>query len=294
MNRIETLISPKMPYRFVHKEAREPEDWENIHAHHGLELLYVHEGKGNIIIDKRLFPVTDNTLVIIQPYQLHKLHMQISDHQPYIRTVMIFEPNALERFFAPFAKLNHWLRKIWKLDFDQQVIYDKADSGLQTLFASMTKRDRPEEEEICLFLLNVMHSLRLILEPVQEQHVSDRQRIAHHTEMIMDFIERHYKQDIKLSLLARELHLSEPYISRIFHKYTGFTVMEYTNAVRMREACLLLVATSLSMKEICAKVGVSSPSYLCQLFQKQFHMSPSQYRAAYHVASGEEDKISKR
>jgi AraC family transcriptional regulator of arabinose operon len=281
-NLLETPLSPSKPFRVHRKETWESAEWENIHAHHGLELLFVHRGCGTIMIENRLFPIKDHTLIIIQPFQLHKLKLTINEKQPYVRTVFMFEPIGMERYLSPFTALHELLKYLWKQELDNPVLEDEEGSDIQVFFANVDGKDHADEEEQALLLLTLLKMMKKREEMYNSRKsYKQRMRIVHHTERIMEYIRRNYREEIKLYQIADELHLSEPYISRVFHKYTGTTVMEYANAMRLREACLLLAATSLSVKEIGAQIGVSSTSYLCQLFRKHYQITPVTYRQAY-------------
>ena len=48
---------------------------------------------------------------------------------------------------------------------------------------------------------------------------------------------------------------------------------------RIRDACVLLVTTDLSMKEIADNLGFSSPSHFSETFRKLRGVSPMDYRS---------------
>lgn len=79
--------------------------------------------------------------------------------------------------------------------------------------------------------------------------------------------------------LARQLGVGYSYFRRAFKKQTGFSPKQYHNEVRFRRVKGLLANTALSIKEIAAQLGYSSPYHLTKDFSLRAKMPPSQWRA---------------
>lgn len=81
--------------------------------------------------------------------------------------------------------------------------------------------------------------------------------------------------------LAASVHVSVPYICRLFQTHLGIPPGEYITKIRLEECKLLLCQGELSMGEISPHMGFSSP----QQFSRQFHrycgMPPSEYAKAH-------------
>jgi AraC-like DNA-binding protein len=77
--------------------------------------------------------------------------------------------------------------------------------------------------------------------------------------------------------MARQLGLSERYLTRCFHKELGITPVEYLNRYRLKEAKALL-RTGANVTETALAVGFSSVSYFTRLFEKEVGVSPSAFR----------------
>ena len=77
--------------------------------------------------------------------------------------------------------------------------------------------------------------------------------------------------------MARQLGLSERYLTRCFHKEMGITPVEYLNRYRLKEAKIMLGAGA-NVTETALAVGFSSVSYFTRLFEKELGVSPGAYR----------------
>ncbi len=96
-----------------------------------------------------------------------------------------------------------------------------------------------------------------------------------------DFINEIQKPDNivkKTSELAELTYFSHRHLTRLFQQYTGKTLNEYQQFVRMNYAAMLLRTTQQDILQISAAVGYDSPSYFIRIFKDCFHTTPKQYR----------------
>lgn len=67
---------------------------------------------------------------------------------------------------------------------------------------------------------------------------------------ILRFMQEHLTEEISLSVLAEEFHLSAQYISQLFKNEIGVNFLTYLTHIRIENAKKLLLATSLSIAEV--------------------------------------------
>ncbi len=63
---------------------------------------------------------------------------------------------------------------------------------------------------------------------------------------------------------------------------TGFTVVQYIQQTRVKNAQYLLLNTSLKITDIAEKIGFSSFSQFNRVFHRFCSMSPSDYKTFYN------------
>lgn len=95
---------------------------------------------------------------------------------------------------------------------------------------------------------------------------------------VREFIDACYHEEISLDRLAAEVHQSTYHLSRLFKRYTGLTVVEYLNSVRIEQAKRLLQTGKLTMKEVSLNVGFADSAYFARVFRRLEGVSPSTYR----------------
>ena len=95
---------------------------------------------------------------------------------------------------------------------------------------------------------------------------------------IKNHIKSNYYQGFTINNIAKYVHMSPTYISYLFKKETGMTVLEYATTIRMEKACELLVSTDRSVLEICFDVGYVEQGYFTKQFKKFSGLTPTEYK----------------
>ncbi len=115
------------------------------------------------------------------------------------------------------------------------------------------------------------------LEP--QRSVLERPQTTHpEINRILDYIEQHYAQDITVKSMSQYVMMGENYISALFKKKTGKTLIHYLHEVRVDQAITLLMQTELPVNEIGTKTGFINDNYFIKIFKRITGQTPSQYR----------------
>lgn len=95
-----------------------------------------------------------------------------------------------------------------------------------------------------------------------------------------DYILKNYHRDLTLDEVSRSVHVSPYYFSKLFKDETGENYVEYLTKVRIRQAKVMLLDPSNSIKQICLSVGYGDPSYFSRIFKRYEGVTPSEFRDA--------------
>ncbi|WP_135555951.1 response regulator transcription factor [Paenibacillus cymbidii] len=94
----------------------------------------------------------------------------------------------------------------------------------------------------------------------------------------VEYIKRHYSEDITLNHLADLVNLSPNYFSALFKKELNMNFSEYMINYRIERAKELLLGTRLLAYEISQRVGFTDGAYFSRTFKKVTGLSPNEYR----------------
>ncbi|GAA4869674.1 AraC family transcriptional regulator [Paenibacillus vulneris] len=258
---------------------------EHFHAHDGLELLYIHEGSGTFVINDSVFQVRPRTLILIKPFQIH--YMRMESPPDYTRSILKIKVSSIGPFASSFPYLSSFLTQLLDNKMSRQLFYltDEQAAYLESQFSEMNDilSNAPEmmhREAVLLFFYQFFSYFQRKLYTAEELSKEPfTQASTQHINNILKWINDHYKTHFKMEDIARDLHLSPNYLSKLFKEQIGKTITEYTSEKRLEEARALLHSEDLSIKQISVQTGFHSPSYLIYSFKKKFGMTPHQYAA---------------
>lgn len=275
------------PFLFDYRRTSEVVFKEVFHAHLEMEFTYVHSGEGNLIIEGITYPVGPGMLMVFHPFQLHRVQIQVKPGQPFVRSLIMFDPATLQPYWDTFPVLKGFFHLLKQQKTAMPVIPICESDPLITWmrqFHEARSSFSPNDvmEEFHFFLLGYLRQLRRIWqEQKSDATFTDiSNRYHHHAEEVMRWIELHYQQPFRLEHMASELHLSRYHLAHLFKEATGTTILAYVQATRIRHACVLLTMrkSTLTVPEIGARVGIPNPSHFCKVFRETMGITPHQYR----------------
>lgn len=95
---------------------------------------------------------------------------------------------------------------------------------------------------------------------------------------IVDHMNSNLHRKVSLNDLARLTKLSRSRLCYAFKVEMNVSVGRYLKMLRIQKAEELLEGSSLSIKEIAARVGMKDQSHFVRDFKKNHGLTPSQYR----------------
>lgn len=116
---------------------------------------------------------------------------------------------------------------------------------------------------------------RYMLERIEEQAL-----FTDHPEInkIIHYIQLHYHQEISLESMAKLSAMDKNYLSGLFKRKTGMTLIHYVQKIRLEHAAQLLASTDLPLGDIAERVGIASDNYFIKLFKKWYKTTPAEYK----------------
>ncbi|NOU67598.1 helix-turn-helix domain-containing protein [Paenibacillus sp. LMG 31461] len=252
------------------------------HAHQGIEVLIIHEGRGTLIVDQKSYEIIPNMVCVFQPYQLH--HIQMDPETPFVRSIVHFEPSLYEPYFEPWPRLLAFFKHMHTSTLHVPCLYDLGEEKqfhllFQSLAEKLPKLSKQDElEEYSLFLVAFFRSFMPLWEQRDGQIHSGPTRKSHQAERILSWLEEHYTEPLRLEMMSADLHLSPFHLSHLFTECTGTSISDYVTARRLQQAVKLLTSTDQAVARIGEAIGVTNCSYFCKMFKSHIGITPHQYR----------------
>ena len=95
---------------------------------------------------------------------------------------------------------------------------------------------------------------------------------------IINYIFNNYKTIKSNEDIAAALGYHSFYLSNVLQHHSGLTLHRYIKKVWLTKAAELLAFTDLSIAEISNEIGLDNANHFCNIFSKEYGVSPSAYR----------------
>ncbi|GIO87406.1 putative two-component response regulator [Paenibacillus faecis] len=112
------------------------------------------------------------------------------------------------------------------------------------------------------------------LPPLLQENVTTHPEI----QKILQYIHANFAQDITVKSMSHYVMMGENYVSTLFKKKTGHTLIHYLHQVRVNQAIRYLIETDLPVHEIGHRVGFMNDNYFIKIFKRLTSHTPSRYR----------------
>ena len=172
-------------------------------------------------------------------------------------------------------------------------MFDKAQNGLcfpttaiMKVYSLLDKLPDTKGFYAVTSFLTLLYELSMFTDEARVLSSSSFAKIEHHSDSrrvqkVQDYINKHYKEEIRLGQLAEMVGMTEVSFSRFFKLRTGKTLQDYITDIRLGYALRMLVDTTMSIAEICYESGFNNLSNFNRIFKKKKMVSPKDFRANY-------------
>ena len=151
-------------------------------------------------------------------------------------------------------------------------------SRVRTLLEMMSSASGEQDYPGPLYLLLILH----YVEQERAAETSDAARPRNETvEQICAYLSANYRQKFSLTEVAAKFYLSPYYLSRLFRRVTGQSIVDYLNNRRIEAAQKLLENTELSINAVAEQTGFASAAHFRRVFREVMGSGPLQYRKGH-------------
>lgn len=93
---------------------------------------------------------------------------------------------------------------------------------------------------------------------------------------VLSEISDNFTQNKKIAHYATLCDMSEPNFRRLFREYTGYSPVDYRNALRLNDARIKLQSGEYNVSEAAESSGFSNLSFFIRLYKKKYGYTPKQ------------------
>lgn len=256
-----------------------------IHYHNVMELNFVENAAGcRRVVGDSSEIIEDLDLVLITSADLEHVWEQHDCHSSDIHEITVQFKFDLEDENTPFR--TNPFKSICKMMERAKHGLAFPRSAIMTVYHRLTHLSAIGENfMMALELLNILHELSKF-DDAHELSSSSYAKVNLESESrrvlkVKNYIDQHYKDEIRLEQLADLIGMTPTAFSRFFKHRTGKNLSEYIGDIRLGYAARRLVDTTDTVAEICYTCGFNTLSNFNRQFRKRKGCTPTEFRENY-------------
>jgi AraC-like DNA-binding protein len=260
-------------------QRHKPQVMSCSHWHGHVEINYLFNCSADYLINGKKISVPEGKMIVFWASIPHQMIASFGDGE----MVNIYIP--LEAFLS-WKFPNHFFSEILN---GEVLVADSLHASDQYL-TRMWERDL-ERKELPLMLQvidEVRNRLRrMSLESFSTFNLSQSSESADsknlvaglpHIQIILRFIADNYDQKITIKDISEETGLHPNYAMKLFTRVLKISIKQYVNKLRLQHAQALLIDTNEPILNIALKAGFGSISRFYDIFNREYHKTPQQFR----------------
>ncbi len=248
--------------------------------------MLCNSGEINIQAENDYFTLKSGQAFLHKPNEYHNIS---SNNTISSVAILTFTSNS-----KILLNISH---KVLVLSEEQKAIFhiliNESTSFLQgrnysTILNAVPKSSFAEQQYIKnyleIFLINCCRALQQNYdEQKQEEKYTLNKKII--IDSIINIIKSNLDKKLSLSFLADQTGYTISYITKIFKKYIGVSIIRYIICLKIKEAIKLMTDEKKTIKEISDILGFDSVQYFYRQFKNVIHMTPSDYMKSIKISN---------
>lgn len=247
------------------------------HYHDTLEIYLQTCGERYLFLNDICYTLRPGDLYLLKPFEIHYTESREADY--YGRYLLNFSEEQLDLLLT-VQERRSLMRKL------DSGVYHLSASRFDTVHALFRHIEETGSESGLLsqklqytYIFQLLMELSHLLKesPDRRENVEASNIRPELTEAI-HYLNSHYQEPLSLDMVAEAVHMSKYHFSRLFHRATGATFLQYLNNIRLTRVHRLLLETRLPLTEIAKRTGFTSAAQLSRVFRGVYHSSPTDFR----------------
>lgn len=236
-----------------------------------LAILIVTDGEANHIVDFKTHNLRQGDVMVLSKGQIHAF----DEYSKYNGFLILLTEAFMQKYMAQstIAQINH----LYNYFLGQEKINNPDHN--QTLISELTK----ELKNNSLSLPNIVGALLSIyLLKLSDENIGstisiDNKNLDYFNHFKL-LVEKNFSKTRDAKVFASDLAISYKHLNEVCKEIAKTTAKSFIDSYVTLEAKRMLVATTLSAKEIAFSLGFDEPTNFLKYFKKHTSLTPVEFR----------------
>lgn len=244
----------------------------NLHWHKELELVYMIKGHLDVCINGKQKTIYDNELYFVNSEVIHVTDIE-DDNKINMYLVVLLSYEFMRQFFPDIDSI------VFDVDTNKEA---KANiiSSMQNIVKHCENSndifgDIKKYEEILKIYYELLKHCAVYK---RNNFVIKAPKNFGHAKKVIEYVGKHYTDEITLNDMAELAELSPAYFSKYFKDITGTSFCKYLNGIRLEHALKDMITQNMSVTDAAFNNGFPNVKSFITLCKKVYGYTPAQYR----------------
>lgn len=266
--------------RIIYRESDEAMKMDP-HFHNDYELIFVTGGQAVFDIDSHIYPVGENSLLLINQFENHRLTVR---EYPYRRYYLLIRPD----FFSSVVNEPELESAFRQRPPQFRHRIDLAGDERERLRAILEDLIRESARREDFWEFHCGSLIRMLFVYLYRRHkeafpLTSMDSAARTVIAVQKYLEARYNEEITLRQTAADFFINMYYLSHLFRRTTGLSFKEYLILLRISRAKDRLFASDDSITDIASGCGFNNVNHFIRIFRQHVGQTPLQYRKAFRT-----------
>lgn len=277
-------LQQNLYYKFDYDSRSFDVNMEFQHFHDFYEIFIPLEEDTGHLLEGEMHHLMPLDIVMVKSGVLHKTYYP-PNNKPKKRLIInfFFERNdiAFEKAYAEIFSLFEQKTPIYRFEKEVMAPFLQDMNHIFELSCGLSKEEAPLTAfAIHHLFMGLLYKLYVVRHKNRYEREEQQDSLTSKIYAITSFIHHHYEKELSLQQISEQFFMSPYYLSHQFKKVTGFTLVQYIQMTRIKNAQQLLLTTDLNITVIADLCGFTSFSQFNRVFNKFCETSPSKFRRA--------------
>jgi AraC-like DNA-binding protein len=279
INNITTPIENSTCYFFDYDKRSQSVNMEFPHFHIFHEMMILLSPKANHFVEGKCYDMIANDIILLPPSVLHQsVYPPGAPSDRIIIGFMLPKQDNYTSGYREILSIFNTVQPIYRFHREEQNLLFSRLNDITEISQNVKNPGVRSLMIHCKFMefLFLLYNIREHNQYVPSSENGPKDKMY----AITNYIHTHYGETISLASIADTFYISPYYLSHRFKEVTGYTVVQYIQLTRIKNAQYLLLNSSNKITQISEQTGFSSFTQFNRVFRKFCGMSPSDYKIA--------------
>lgn len=248
------------------------------------EMVYLENGDGIASTESEEISLHTGDVYFHKPGEAHCFHTAMNK-ACHVYFISFYSSSKEMKLFEglKFSLNHHQKNTLNKLESEGQKIFETIYKEERKDFSFRCLKDNPPFGGLHLFKIHLETLLlsiaRIKIENYESKKGESKESLeAELAEEITEILAENVYSNFNIESLCGKLNYSRTYLSTVYKKHKGLSIMSYYNFLKIQEAKQLIRDTEFPFNKIAEMLKFNNQYYFSRVFKKFEGISPSEYK----------------